>query len=228
MGFLWPQWSVPWIMGFPGCCWCLKSQTTTWDVWNPTNNGKNYLPTGAGFQPSTVPKMETMELHGTKWHSKDGHGNPSVWPSSQQLHPRGEFQKCPYKCLWRLKIAIHRQQSSQPYGPNCWRLELASTVTCDQPKKFHAAGHLKVFQLLGSLTWHLWRQVETFLGLLMLEAILANLLGQTVWKTASCCSSPANGRNSSEQVVHQSTLMHFRRTVQVGKSQEQNEIISQK
>ena len=35
-------------------CWCLKSQTTTWDVWNPINNGINYLSTGARFQPSTV------------------------------------------------------------------------------------------------------------------------------------------------------------------------------
>ena len=34
-------------------CWWLKS-CTTWDVWNPINNGKNYLSTGAGFQPSTV------------------------------------------------------------------------------------------------------------------------------------------------------------------------------
>ena len=34
-------------------CWWLKS-CTTWDVWNPKNNGKNYLSTGAGFRPSTV------------------------------------------------------------------------------------------------------------------------------------------------------------------------------
>ena len=34
-------------------CWWLKSYTT-WDVWNPINNGINYLSTGAGFQPSTV------------------------------------------------------------------------------------------------------------------------------------------------------------------------------
>ena len=33
-------------------CWWLKS-CTTWDVWNPINNGINYLSTGAGFQPST-------------------------------------------------------------------------------------------------------------------------------------------------------------------------------
>ena len=35
-------------------CWWKKSQTTTWDVWNPVKNGINYLSTGAGFQPSTV------------------------------------------------------------------------------------------------------------------------------------------------------------------------------
>ncbi len=34
-------------------CWWLKSCTTC-DVWNPINNGINYLSTGAGFQPSTV------------------------------------------------------------------------------------------------------------------------------------------------------------------------------
>ncbi len=38
-------------------CWWLKS-CTTWDVWNPINNGKNYLSTGAGFQPSTVGQLE--------------------------------------------------------------------------------------------------------------------------------------------------------------------------
>ena len=31
-----------------------KSQTTTWDVQNPVNNGINCLLTGAGFLPSTV------------------------------------------------------------------------------------------------------------------------------------------------------------------------------
>ena len=32
--------------------WWKKSQTTTWDVKNPVNNGINYLPTGVGFLPS--------------------------------------------------------------------------------------------------------------------------------------------------------------------------------
>ncbi len=36
-------------------CWWLKSQTTTWDVLNPVNDRINYLSTGAGFQPSTIP-----------------------------------------------------------------------------------------------------------------------------------------------------------------------------
>ena len=34
-------------------CWWLKS-CTTWDVWNPVNNGIFTISTGAGFQPSTV------------------------------------------------------------------------------------------------------------------------------------------------------------------------------
>ena len=33
--------------------WWLKS-CTTWDVWNPINNGTFTISTGAGFQPSTV------------------------------------------------------------------------------------------------------------------------------------------------------------------------------
>ena len=37
---------------YPYCWW--KKSCTTWDVWNPVNNGKNYLSTAAGFLPSTV------------------------------------------------------------------------------------------------------------------------------------------------------------------------------
>ncbi len=56
---MWP-FTLTWIpTSFSGLiwgrsyCWWLKS-CTTWDVWNPINNGINYLSTGAGFQPSTV------------------------------------------------------------------------------------------------------------------------------------------------------------------------------
>ena len=40
-------------------CWCKKS--CTWDVWNPVNNGINFLSTGAGFLPSTVSYMPTKD-----------------------------------------------------------------------------------------------------------------------------------------------------------------------
>ncbi len=33
----------PWLL-CKSYCWWLTSQTTTWDVWNPKNNGKNYQP----------------------------------------------------------------------------------------------------------------------------------------------------------------------------------------
>ena len=43
-------------------CWWKKSQTTTWDVWNPKNNGINYLSTGAGFLPSTVTFIHILPI----------------------------------------------------------------------------------------------------------------------------------------------------------------------
>ena len=40
------------VLGLTYGSW--KKSCTTWDVWNPKNNGINYLSTGAGVLPSTV------------------------------------------------------------------------------------------------------------------------------------------------------------------------------
>ena len=40
------------VFGYNYSSW--KKSCTTWDVENPVHNGINYLPTGAGFLPSTV------------------------------------------------------------------------------------------------------------------------------------------------------------------------------
>ncbi len=56
-------------------CWWLKS-CTTWDVWNPINNGINYLSTGAGFQPSTV-GMVVEPTHLNKTNSQIG--SSPIW-----------------------------------------------------------------------------------------------------------------------------------------------------
>ena len=74
-------------------CWWLKS-CTTWDVWNPTNNGKNYLSTGAGFQPSTVshPPYSTLFFSYkclTCCWNLDSQHNRSVF---LHLKPRPDFQ----------------------------------------------------------------------------------------------------------------------------------------
>ena len=45
--------SHSWLQKRGWYCWWKKSQTTTWDAWNPINSGIYYLSTGAGFQPST-------------------------------------------------------------------------------------------------------------------------------------------------------------------------------
>ena len=46
-------------------CWWKKSQTTTWDVWNPINNGDNHHPWWlAGFwDPSTVVSHHQLQIH---------------------------------------------------------------------------------------------------------------------------------------------------------------------
>ena len=45
------RWSKRWVQ-LKYRWW--KKSCTTWDLWNPINNGINYLSTAAGFQPSTV------------------------------------------------------------------------------------------------------------------------------------------------------------------------------
>ena len=43
--------SLPTVYSY---CWMAEIRLTTWDVWNPTNNGIFTISTGAGFLPSTV------------------------------------------------------------------------------------------------------------------------------------------------------------------------------
>ena len=52
------------VLPIPYCWW--KTSCTTWHVWNPVNNGINYLSTGAGLFPSTVSSNEGCphEPHG--------------------------------------------------------------------------------------------------------------------------------------------------------------------
>ncbi len=62
-------------------CWWLKSYTT-WDEWNPINNGINYLSTGVRFQPSTVlciiQVLPSDPFRGFKWPCQ-GFSLTSIW-----------------------------------------------------------------------------------------------------------------------------------------------------
>ena len=79
-------------------CWWLKP-CTTWDVWNPKNNGINYLSTGAGFQPSTVPFLATLKFIQSirSYHSQVQH--PERWRSNFFL-----FRNHPYRLLLTLIV----------------------------------------------------------------------------------------------------------------------------
>ncbi len=56
----WACWGVERHCLWGWNCWWLRSCTTR-TVWNPVNNGINYLSTGAGFQPSTEGVGQWME-----------------------------------------------------------------------------------------------------------------------------------------------------------------------
>ena len=60
------------------CLW--KKSCTTWNVQTPVNNGMNYIPTGAGFLPSTVWYVSWLSSHANGGIS--GLHNPSQ-PQSQ-------------------------------------------------------------------------------------------------------------------------------------------------
>ncbi len=78
-------------------CWWLKS-CTTWDVWNPINNGINYPSTGAGFQPSTVVIRKSLQ--------RSNKINKMYF-----LHPKPEgifFQRWSFllMCVWCFQLSI--------------------------------------------------------------------------------------------------------------------------
>ncbi len=75
-------------------CWWLKS-CTTWDVWNPINNGINYLSTGAGFQPSTVWQSKMTQKVWSKTLSR------LDWTHGTKLN---DWMEHPWKFLGKLEI----------------------------------------------------------------------------------------------------------------------------
>ncbi len=78
-----------WRMDILTYCWWKKS-CTTWLVWNPANNGINYLSTGAGFLPSTVPPV-IPSWHGVHKPPTFCRQKPvALWNPSSMLEDTGD------------------------------------------------------------------------------------------------------------------------------------------
>ena len=43
-------------------CWRFTKSCTSWDVWNPVNDGIIFILSGAGFQPSTVVLVPSSDI----------------------------------------------------------------------------------------------------------------------------------------------------------------------
>ena len=91
----------------PYCGW-LKS-CTTWDVWNPIDNGKNYLSTGAGFQPSTVWPIKNV-ISG-----KSHNGQTKIGPTGLQVYIY-TYIFFSYSSPWAFPQRSHTKDSSNPKG----------------------------------------------------------------------------------------------------------------
>ena len=132
-------WPLPQLLGFVEVfvftlyfCWWLKS-CTTWDVWNPINNGIFTISTGAGCQPSTV----------VPW--KNRHENPPFGficlhvPSIKEATPNNKttvfrgtlLQEC-FICFCGIFLSGRAQNPSSPLAPNLWNRPLYP----EQPFKF--------------------------------------------------------------------------------------------
>ena len=95
-----------WMMNY---CWWLKSQTTTWDVWNLVNNGINYQPQLVQdfLHQQYVPRIWLCNAPGWIW----GQCHPGIrYPS------RGSCSKIHGEFSWRARVEprTNSQASSLP------------------------------------------------------------------------------------------------------------------
>ncbi len=103
-------------------CWWLKS-CTTWDVWNPVNNGKNYQPqlVLAGFQPSTVVKYTSpMDPSWDKFQRQHFFQLQSI--SISCYHPLG--------APWQNTVVLWHTHRENGGGPLGWRSPSCLTPPC--------------------------------------------------------------------------------------------------
>ena len=109
---------------------------TTWDVWNPTNNGIFTISTGAGFQPSTVT------------HTKHRPKENNNWRPSQTIPILCKPYCSPAWSVFCLGDTTLRKAEcpNPPSSPNFF-LEVMSWIQCRLRKHFFLIPHC-------SLTFH--------------------------------------------------------------------------
>ena len=92
---IWPPPKKPRLQKRGWYCWRKKSQTTTWDVWNPINSGIYYLSTGAGFQPSTGTHTSfgnfpvSLRAEGFRWSTSSGLFPPALRSTTLGMETKG-------------------------------------------------------------------------------------------------------------------------------------------
>ena len=143
-------------------CWWLKSQTTTWDVWNPINNGKNYQPQLVSLPDFRDPS--TVSIGNSRLHENFGASSWGVKVGSddQDLHSRrwrwlddfffreGDFFLCFWCIGWVLQIyckyCVYQSTQLPRLASPHWERTPLEMSRCQCPLKLQRF----LFFLLGS------------------------------------------------------------------------------
>ena len=120
----------------PTYCWWLKS-CTTWDVWNPINNGIFTISTGAGFQPSTVSLTQSPSPCGAIFCFSANFSSMAVPPSTGTRRRDGSAPAAVKRIHRWVSCSLGFQAPLKQwvfsYNHHCWTLrvfiiEIGSTI----------------------------------------------------------------------------------------------------
>ncbi len=151
--------------------------------WNPINNGINYLSTGAGFQPSTVP-FEPFSFWKTFFDFRTSNWlpfSPLFFLAQQKsLDPKI------FHTVSKLRVETHRK--THHLKPNKEvDITTAGTVKVGSLLKFPILGYLVFPAFIG---WHDgrdWNQVHQIAVHSTRRHLRQSVLRCFVWKNASSC-----------------------------------------
>ena len=137
-------------------CWLLKS-CTTWDVWNPINNGINYLSTGAGFHPSAVSILHESYIFPCPRHWSI----MKYWMVAKELDLASHVDPIHIRWFWGQQIK-HLLYSTRTTCKKTCLIFLKSHISSRNSGSINPKNknHIQNFEKLSATSWKLLSVLE--------------------------------------------------------------------